>query len=110
MLHSSLTNLAYLVLGDVAVAGQAASARHRELHLSLTNLDLRKSKKITIDLRGMVFQTVSGRILTAPDVRAHNTFEAPLTVKPAVFNGFSRKNNGLTVEIPAASVVVLEVL
>ncbi len=93
-----------------AVSCSASRDRRGATHVTLTNLDLRHSKKITVDLRGMTVQSVSGRILTAPNIRAHNTFEVPQTVKPAVFTGFSKKNNGLTVELPAASVVALEML
>jgi alpha-L-arabinofuranosidase len=48
-------------------------------------------------------------VLTAPAMQAHNTFEAPETVKPAPFDGATLATAGtLTVSLPAKSVVVLE--
>jgi alpha-N-arabinofuranosidase len=40
---------------------------------------------------------------------AHNTFDNPEAVKPAVFNDVQLKEDVLTVVLPAKSVVVLEI-
>ena len=39
---------------------------------------------------------------------AHNSFDAPQTVGPAVFKGASMQGGKLVVTLPAKSVVVLE--
>jgi alpha-N-arabinofuranosidase len=41
-------------------------------------------------------------------MNARNTFEAPETVRPVTFAGATMANGILTVELPAKSVVVLE--
>ena len=51
---------------------------------------------------------VTGRILTAPTMQAHNTFDQPDAVRPAPFTGARLAGATLTVELPAKSVVVLE--
>ena len=51
---------------------------------------------------------ISGRILTAPEMNAHNTFDQPDTVKPAEFSAFQMTDKGFVTTLPAKSVVVLE--
>jgi alpha-N-arabinofuranosidase len=50
---------------------------------------------------------VTGRILTADKLDAHNTFDAPDAVKPADFADAKIENDKLTVTLPAHSVVML---
>jgi len=52
---------------------------------------------------------VSGTILTADTMDAHNTFEAPDAVHPAAFDGAKIVGGRLTLTLPAKSVVVLDV-
>jgi alpha-L-arabinofuranosidase len=51
---------------------------------------------------------VTGRVLTAAAMNAHNTFERPTAVQPVEFRGARLSGTTLTVELPAKSVVVLE--
>ena len=78
------------------------------MHISLVNLD--PSKKITIrtGLPGISFRSVQGQVLTSGKFTDINTFDQPDKVKPAVFNGAKKEGDDLVVELPAASVVVLE--
>jgi alpha-N-arabinofuranosidase len=48
-------------------------------------------------------------VLTADDMRAHNTFEQPAAVAPAAFEAFRQTANGFQVTLPPKSVVVLAV-
>ena len=73
------------------------------------NVDPIKSSDLTIDLKGQSISTVTGRILTSPNVSDHNTFDNPDKVKPADFNDANIRRNVVTVKIPAKSVVVLEI-
>ena len=58
--------------------------------------------------RGCPARGVAGRVLTAPEMQAHNTFDSPETIKPAEFRDFTRTDDGFTAKLPAKSVVVLE--
>ena len=58
-------------------------------------------------LAGLTAKSVTGRVLTAPAMNAHNTFEAPDAVQPAAFSGAALKGDTLEVRLPAKSVVVL---
>jgi alpha-N-arabinofuranosidase len=51
---------------------------------------------------------VKGRILRSDKLQDHNSFENPLKVKPAEFNGAHLKGNSLSLKMPPFSVIVLE--
>jgi hypothetical protein len=57
---------------------------------------------------GMKASSVGGQILTAPEITSHNTFDRPDTVKPAAFHGAQVDGGGLTVALPAKSIVMLQ--
>ena len=59
------------------------------------------------DLRGANISEITGRILTAGAMNAHNTFDAPQTVSPVEFDGHRVVSGGWAVELPPKSVVVL---
>jgi alpha-N-arabinofuranosidase len=80
-----------------------------KIHISICNLDPSKSAKLDCELRGVKAKKVSGRILTASSITAHNTFEKPNVVNPDVFKDFKLNDDNLTVTLPSKSVVVLEI-
>ena len=51
-------------------------------------------------------RSVSGQVLTAGRMDAHNTFDAPDAVRPAAFTGARIANGRLTARLPAKSLVV----
>jgi alpha-N-arabinofuranosidase len=63
--------------------------------------------RVEAQLEGGSAQTISGQVLTAGAITAHNTFDNPGAVEPSVFNGASVTDDGFVAEIPAKSVVVL---
>ena len=75
----------------------------------LCNLDPRKVQEVAAELKGTAAKKVSGTILTAATMQAHNTFEKPETLKPAAFDGAKLDGVKLSVTLPAKSVVVLEI-
>jgi alpha-N-arabinofuranosidase len=87
----------------------ASRDKSRKIHVSLCNLNPSKPADISCKLLGIEPEGVSGRVLTADDMTAHNTFDKPETVKPAAFNDFSLNNDMLNLKLPAKSVVVLEI-
>jgi alpha-N-arabinofuranosidase len=56
----------------------------------------------------MPFKTIQGQILTSAKFTDINTFDQPAKVKLAAFSGAKKDGNDLVVELPALSVVVLE--
>jgi len=79
------------------------------IHISLCNLDPNKAITIACDIRGAEVNRVSGRVLTADKITAHNTFENPEVVKPVDFDEFEQTERGLTVTLPSKSIVALEI-
>lgn len=79
-------------------------------HLSLVNVDPNVAVTVSCDLVGMTAKSVSGRILTAAEMNAHNTFDAPDKFEPKPFAGATLTGGKLSVVMPPKSVVVLELL
>jgi alpha-N-arabinofuranosidase len=63
---------------------------------------------VSCEVAGATVGSVTGRILTAPSMTSHNTFDAPHAIEPAPFTGASVAGGHLKVVLPALSVVVLE--
>ena len=83
----------------------SASVKGKALTVTLTNLSMDTPRETEIVLRGGKAKSVSGQILTASDVHAHNSFESPDSVKPKAV-----QNADLKFIVPPASVMKFEVL
>jgi alpha-N-arabinofuranosidase len=92
-----------------AIDVSASKDKSGKIHISLCNLDPVHPADVECKLPSVKLAKVTGRVLTADDMTAHNTFEKPETVKPAGFDGFHSRDDMLTVKLPAKSVVVLEI-
>jgi alpha-N-arabinofuranosidase len=77
------------------------------VHVSLVNLDPKAVVSVDARIDGQKFMSVSGRVLTAPAMDAHNTFDAPNRVQPAAFTGATLQESSLKARLPPRSVVVL---
>jgi alpha-N-arabinofuranosidase len=91
-----------------ALSASASKDKNGRIHISLVNIDPKNSISLSINIRGTSIKTVTGTILTAPEIAALNTFEKPDNVKPAQFNKAKISNDFVLVELPAKSIVVLE--
>jgi alpha-N-arabinofuranosidase len=103
-----LTTPNYSFGGQSVPAIQSSAARAADGHIviSLVNLDPHRTAHIAISLTGM--HAVSGTLLTADAMDAHNTFERPNAIVPVSFSGATLSDGGLSVGMPAKSLVVLE--
>jgi alpha-N-arabinofuranosidase len=111
LLPSELQSVDY-AFGDKTIPAVSASAsrdRAGKIHVTLCNLNPNQPAEVAVDLQGAKAQSISGQVLTAPEMNAHNTFDQPDNVKPAEFNAFKVTNNGFVTTLPAKSVVALEV-
>jgi alpha-N-arabinofuranosidase len=96
-------------LGGVSVPRvSATSARTRDgaLVLGLVNLDPHESAPLAVSIDGFAARSAAGRVLTAGAIDAHNTFDAPETVKPAAID-VELKDGKLQLELPPKSVTVV---
>lgn len=88
----------------------AAKTKDGSIILSLANIDVDNNQNININLEGLSsIKSVNGRILTCKSVNDYNDFDHPNTVTPTDFKGTKTKKNTLSVNIPAKSIVVIEI-
>ena len=64
--------------------------------------------RLACELRGLAPTRVTGRILTAGAINAHNTAWSE-AVKPAPFDDVTIADHTLRLDVPARSVIVLEI-
>lgn len=99
-------------LGQWSVPMISASAvrdKAGKIHVALANLNPRVGGTVRMKLDGITAGTVSGQILSAPAMDAHNDFATPDRVRPTAFDGARIAGNTLTIALPAKSIVMLEV-
>ena len=93
--------------GDIdlpAVEASVARAADGSTLLALVNLDPQRPARVATNLK----RDARGRVLTAAAIDAHNTFGQPQAVVPAPYA--ARANaQGLVLELPAKSIVVVNV-
>lgn len=89
----------------------ASKDKDGKVHIGLCNIDNKESASFAIQLRGIKehIASLSGTILTADTMDAHNTFEQPDAVKPTEFTGAKIENGELQVSLPPMSVVSLTI-
>jgi len=92
-----------------AVNASASRDASGKVHISLVNADPDKTIDITCNVSGAhAAKTVTGQILTSPDLADHNTFNNPNKLQIKEFKGAKIGKNGLEIKLPAKSIVVLE--
>jgi alpha-N-arabinofuranosidase len=111
LLPSELTCRDY-TFGDYSIPALHASASKDssdKIHVSVCNLDANEDIELACEIHGFKPKAVSGRVLTADTVTAHNTFDNKRTVEPKAFEAFKLKANTISMTMPSKSVVVLEI-
>jgi len=89
----------------VSVSASRGDGGH--LHLTLCNVDPHHEVEVRCEVRGMALAEVTGRVLTAGAIQAHNTFQEPARVTPASFERLRLRRETLEVTLPPMSVVAL---
>ena len=93
--------------GKVSMAtidASAARGKDGKLYLSLVNVSPNKAAHVRTNLTG----TARGRLLTAPQIDSHNSFDAPDTVKPVPFAGRVEAGH-IVFDMPAKSIAVVRI-
>ncbi|MET0573703.1 MAG: alpha-L-arabinofuranosidase C-terminal domain-containing protein, partial [Pedobacter agri] len=99
------------VYGDKKIAALNVSASQDStgaVHISLVNLDPKNNISLNADLGELKWKTVTGQILTSGKLTDINTFTDGNKIHNAKFTGAKKAGSALKVQIPAQSVVVLE--
>src|SRR5690606_29990427 len=94
-----------------AVSATASKDAEGAIHISLAHTDPTRTAELEIDLRGLVNETfnIAATELTADKLDAHNTFEAPETVKPKSFTAFEVNGQSLKLSLSPMSVTTLTI-
>ena len=110
LLPATLTSPDYVVGANRIPAISASASRDAvgKIHVSFANCDANRSIPVKCTVTGAAPQSVTGRVLTAAAINAHNTFAQPDAVKPVPFSGATLNGSTLEVTLPARSVVILE--
>jgi alpha-N-arabinofuranosidase len=111
-LPATLANAPAYALGDVripALSVSAARGRDGVVHLSLVNADPHHAITVSLKATGLKVGSVRGQSLSAPQLDAHNTFDAPEAVRPSAWQATTDGQGGATLVVPPASVVVCAV-
>jgi alpha-L-arabinofuranosidase len=111
LLPTELRCPAYNLRNDTIPAMNASASKEASgrIHISLCNFDPHNAMQVRGRLQGAKARIISGEILTADDMTAHNTFEKPGAVTSSGFKDASVTDAGFTAEIPAKSIVVLTI-
>jgi alpha-N-arabinofuranosidase len=75
--------------------------------VAFVNLDPNKAIAVSVAISGANLSQVSGTLLTAATMDAHNTFENPDMVHPVAFKGATSTGRDLSLTVPAKSIIVL---
>ena len=92
-----------------SLSASASVDRDGKIHVSLCNLDPNHPADVVLEIRGVNAKSVTGQVLTADKMTAHNSFENPENLKPSAFNSVQLKKGMIAATLPSKSVVVLKV-
>jgi len=111
LLPTELAGPEYAFEGDKVPAMNVSASRDGagRVHVSLVNIDPHHAVQVKAQLQGLTAKRISGQVLTAGAITAHNTFDKPAVVEPAAFNGAKVTEGGFTATLPAKSIVGLEI-
>ena len=101
----------YVLQGQAipAVTASASKDKSGKIHITFTNADPHQEIEINIEIRGGQAGKVTGILLSARELSAHNSFDSPGTIKTVPWNNLKQNKNILTVKLPASSVSMLEI-
>ncbi|WP_020392270.1 alpha-N-arabinofuranosidase [Kribbella catacumbae] len=86
----------------------SASVKGGRALVSVTNLDPTAAADVVLDLRGATVRDHRGRLLTAPELQAHNSAGDPQVVVPTALTEIVTDPRGLRVTLPPHSFATIE--
>ena len=87
----------------------SASEKDGAVHVSMANPRLDKDVDVELSFDSLKPQSITGEILSAPGIASYNDFGKKPEVVPASYDGAKATGNKVTLTLPAASVVTLEI-
>ena len=110
MLPVNFNSPDYVVNGKKipAINMSASQDSSGAIHITIVNLDPNKKISLKSNLVGVKWKTASGQVLTSKKLTDYNSFENKEVVKISPFTGAKKDGENLVVELPAQSIVLLE--
>ncbi|UJW59237.1 alpha-N-arabinofuranosidase [Bacillus sp. A116_S68] len=92
------------------VSTTASKNSNGEINISLCHINPRQETTVSLNLKGLSeLNHVTGSIITASELNAHNTFEQPHNVKTEAYSNFTQHGTSLELTVPPASVLTLTI-
>ncbi|MFW6257746.1 MAG: alpha-L-arabinofuranosidase C-terminal domain-containing protein, partial [Prolixibacteraceae bacterium] len=93
-----------------AISTSASKSDDGKIHITISNLNPGKSLNVTCELRGLAKDVSfeNGSIITAEKISSYNDFGQEEKVNINSFDDVSVSGNQVVVELPAKSIVMLE--
>lgn len=96
-----------------AITATASKDSNGAIHISICHLDPNHAASLALKLEGiekpLSAANVSGELLTANELNAHNTFEQPNKVEPVAYGPTSVSGQELKLDVPPSSVLRLTI-
>lgn len=92
------------------ISATASKDKNGKIHISLSNIDVKNAQEVTVNLSGMNINRVTGEILTSDDISNYNSFKDPNKITLAPFKDVKINKGSLKIELPAKSIVTIELL
>ncbi len=92
-----------------ALHASASKGNDGRILVTVCNLDPSSNHELTCEIRGAEVKDFSGRVLTAGEITAHNTFDNPERVIPVALTDAWLQGSKLRLQVPAGSVMAVEV-
>lgn len=92
-----------------AISASASKNETGDIHISVVNIDSKKSHAATIILPDTKVSQISMDAIGSPNLQDHNTFENPNKIQIQPFDDFIVKKGKLQINIPAHSVLMIKV-
>ena len=114
--HQDATLLdSYVEAHEVGTEGAMVPSLHQSasvdaegrVHVTVANLSATESQELDLRVSGKENAAVTVRVL-AGAMDAHNTFDAPETVRIETFTDFARRDGGVQLTLPACCVAAIE--
>lgn len=104
LLESSLSGVKGVGTSDapVPMLTESVSVKGGVITVTLGNLSATDSEKVSLRLKGRGYKIIEAKVVSGDDIHSHNTFDAPENVVEQ-----DLATDGLTVKVPAASVVLV---
>lgn len=112
LLPVSLNSASYTFNGSSLTALNASASRDKagKIHLTVCNIDPSKGLPLNFQVKGLKNLRITGAtVLSAPRINDFNEFGKKAAVLPRAFTGYTSVKNQVKVQVPARSVLALEI-